>query len=332
MSDNSKEHRAVLVYILAASHSGSTLTAMLLNAHPDICTAGELKANNLGDTNEYRCSCQALINECHFWRDVAEEMRQRGLNYDVRSAGTSLRDIPNRLVQRLLRPLHRGRFFEAVRDGLLSMLPAWHANYGVWRDRNLNLVQSIGHIAGASYVADSSKIGIRLKYLRRLKGLEVKVLRVVRDGRAVSLTYMDPGNFADANDPGLRGGGSGKDEEFHHRLTMEQAATEWRRSNEEAEAVLATVPTSDWLQVTYEGLCRDTEATMQRVHAFLGLEYDNSYENFRDARHHIVGNGMRLDTSSEIRLDDRWLNELSEGDLAEFDRIAGHLNRKYGYR
>ena len=38
-----------LVYILAASHSGSTLLAMLLSTHPEICTVGELKATNLGD-------------------------------------------------------------------------------------------------------------------------------------------------------------------------------------------------------------------------------------------------------------------------------------------
>ena len=37
-----------LAYLLAASHSGSTLLAMLLGAHPEACTAGELKATNLG--------------------------------------------------------------------------------------------------------------------------------------------------------------------------------------------------------------------------------------------------------------------------------------------
>ena len=33
-----------LAYILAASHSGSTLLAMLLGAHRETCTVGELKA------------------------------------------------------------------------------------------------------------------------------------------------------------------------------------------------------------------------------------------------------------------------------------------------
>jgi len=53
-----------LVYIMAASHSGSTLLAMLLNSHPEICTVGELKATSLGDPDSYYCSCRNKIREC----------------------------------------------------------------------------------------------------------------------------------------------------------------------------------------------------------------------------------------------------------------------------
>ena len=55
-----------LFYILAASHSGSTLLAMLLGSHPDVCTAGELKAASVGDVDAYRCSCGAPILQCGF--------------------------------------------------------------------------------------------------------------------------------------------------------------------------------------------------------------------------------------------------------------------------
>jgi len=62
------------------------------------------------------------------------------------------------------------------------------------------------------------------------------VIRLIRDGRAVALTYMDPAGFADAKDPSLRAGGMGGDRR-REKLTMAQAAREWRRSNEEAEHV-----------------------------------------------------------------------------------------------
>ena len=44
-----------LVYILAASHSGSTLLATLLGAHRDTVSVGELKATSLGNADEYKC-------------------------------------------------------------------------------------------------------------------------------------------------------------------------------------------------------------------------------------------------------------------------------------
>src|ERR1041384_2871141 len=62
-----------LAYILSASHSGSTLLAMLLGAHPDACTVGELKLTSMGDVNQYRCSCGDRLMTCSFWR--SEERR-----------------------------------------------------------------------------------------------------------------------------------------------------------------------------------------------------------------------------------------------------------------
>jgi hypothetical protein len=319
----------VLVYLLAASHSGSTLTAMLLNAHEQICTAGELKATNVGDTQGYRCSCKELIDDCEFWQGISREMQIRSHDYTVRNAQTSLRDIPGNYVQRLLRPLHRGAVMEGLRDLSLAMSSKWRQGIRSWSTRNRDLVHSIAELSGATYIADSSKIAVRLKYLLRIRGLRVKVVRLIRDGRGVALTYMNPSAFADARDPQLRGGGSGV--EHHERLSMEAAAREWRRSNEEAEMVLRTIPREDWIEIKYESLCTDTAATMNAIHEFLGIESSAAYASFRDRKHHVVGNGMRLDDSSEITLDERWREALDANDLAVFDQVAGQLNKSYGY-
>lgn len=317
-----------LVYILAASHSGSTLTAMLLNAHPDICTAGELKAPRLGETSGYRCSCRTLIGDCPFWRQIAEAMKSAGFEYDVRAAGTSLRNAPG-FTARLLRPLHRSPPLEAIRDAALSLSPGWRPWLAAWGARNQALVESIARVSGARMVADSSKVALRLKYLRRSTRLPIKVIHLVRDGRAVALTYMDPSNFADAADPGLRGGGSGK--QPHLRLGMREAALVWRRSNEEACEALKHFPDDDKIRITYEDLCADPSGTLNVVYRFLGLGESDAFKGFKAAEHHVVGNGMRLDDTSEIRLDDRWRDTLKAPELREFDRVAGRLNQSFGY-
>jgi hypothetical protein len=45
----------------------------------------------------------------------------------------------------------------------------------------------------------------------------------------------------------------------------------------------------------------------------------------------VIGNGMRLDSSSVIELDDRWRSVLTAADLRAFDAVAGQINRRYGY-
>jgi hypothetical protein len=318
------------VYILAASHSGSTLLAMLLNAHPEVCTVGELKATSLGDPERYRCSCRQLIRDCSFWQAVTQDLRQQGFPFDITRAATDIRSIQNPYVKRLLRPLHRGRVLEAIRDAALACSPTWKRALPDIQRLNVTLMRSILRHAGKRVIADSSKVALRLKYLLRNPELDVRVIRLVRDGRGVALTYVDPAHFADARNPSLRGGGMGGDRSAE-RLPMAEAAHEWRRSNEEAEAVLQSVPVDRRIEVHYEDLCSSPAGTLGKIFAFLGVDPKRTQLEFRTVEHHVVGNGMRLDDMSEIRLDERWRTVLTQDDLRVFDAVAGDLNRRLGY-
>ena len=319
-----------LGYILAASHSGSTLLAMLLGAHPDACTVGELKGIEV-EVETYRCSCGELIRECDFWQRVNSAMRRRGFEFEITAAGTNIqKGIPAHL-RRLINPLYRGPALEWVRDTALNFLPGWRAHLDRVQRRNAALVAALLEESRTQVIIDSSKVGLRLKYLLRNPDLDVRVLRLVRDGRAVSMTHTSPAEFADAADPRNRSGGSGAVRP-NFRLPMDEAALLWRHSNEEADRVTASLPRAQWLEVRYEELCRRPEETLRVVCEFLGLPSAPVGGNFRERKpQHIVGNGMRFDRSSEIRLDERWRTHLSAENLQIFERLAGPLNRKYGY-
>jgi hypothetical protein len=319
-----------VAYILAASHSGSTLLAMLLNAHPEVCSIGELQLGNLDGGEQYPCSCGCLIKACPFWQRVSSAITSRGIPFDVMAARTSYTSGATAYTRRLLKPLLRPPLLEGMRDLALGLSPQWQRQIGSFRQRNLALVESLCEISGARVIVDSSKSGLRLKYLRTIAGLDVKVIRLIRDGRAVALTYTDPANYADTTNPALRGGGTGGGRE-RERLAIASAAQEWRRSNEEAENALRDLDPSQWIAVHYEELCTDTPAELSRIFTFLGLEPQRAAGDFRAVEHHVVGNGMRLDTTSEVRLDDRWRSALSAEDLRQFDAVAGGLNRHYGY-
>ena len=323
--------RTRLVYILAASHSGSTLLAMLLSTHPQVCTAGELKTTSLGDVDRYRCSCRRPIRQCPFWSAVTADLHAAGLDFDLARAETHVRSVASRYAQRLLAPLHRGPVLELARDALLGLSPTWQAHRRRAAALDGALARAICARSGKAVIVDSSKVGIRLKYLLRNPELDVRVIRLVRDGRAVALTYMDPARFADAADPHLRAGGTGQSDE-HVRLDMTAAAHQWRRSTEEAELIVAGLERWRWTEVRYEELCLDPEQTLRRIFALSGVDPSQPRAELGAGEHHVVGNGMRFDGAREIQLDTRWRDVLSAGELEAFDAVAGALNERLGYR
>jgi len=330
-SDADRPPKPVVAYLLAASHSGSTLLAILLGSHPDVCTTGELKATSLGDPERYRCSCGAPIRQCAFWRDIAARMAARGHAFDITQAATHISTGATPYVRRLLQPLVRGSALETLREAGLGLAPSWHTRVAEFHALNASLVGSVCDATGARVVVDSSKVGIRLKYLLRNPALDVRVIRVVRDGRAVALTYIDPANFADATAPHLRGGGNGESRD-RERLSPLDAAHEWRRSNEEAAAIVAGLDPSQYTTVTYEELCADTAAVLRRLWAFLGVAPRQFGPGWRSRSQHVIGNGMRLDSTEAVRLDERWRRALTPAALKVFEAEAGDLNRQLGYR
>jgi len=319
-----------LAYLLAASHSGSTLLAMLLGAQPGACTGGELKATSLGDAASYRCSCRERILDCSFWQQVAGAMAARGYpGFEITRAGTNIFDIENPYIRRLLAPMYRGGSLETVRDLALSLSPAWRARLSDCNARNLALIESLLDVTGAGVVIDSSKVALRLKYLLRIPELDLRVIRMIRDGRAVALTYTDDWNFADSKDPSMRGGGTGIRRPAFGSMTA--AAHTWKRSNESCDALTARLPASQWTVVRYEDLCADPASTLKRLGTFLDLDPNQVKLDFRASTPHVIGNGMRMDGSAEIRLDERWKSHLTRQDLGIFDAVAGKLNQRYGY-
>lgn len=321
--------KRTLVYLTAASHSGSTMTAMLLGAHPELCSVGELKATHLGDEGSYLCSCNTKVGECSFWQGVAKNMAKRGQTFDILNARMDIRTGATPYELRLLKPLVREPALELVRDSLLNLSANWRVNNKWLQKRNQDYIEAIAEQSGVNAIVDSSKIGIRLKYLLKNKDLNVKIIWVVRDGRGVSLAYKKPAEFADAKDPKLRGGGSGGTQEQGRDITI--GAREWVRCNQETQALLKTLSSDQWIKVHYEDLCTNTIVTLDKIFSFLDVDPTKKRLDFKSVEHHVVGNGMRLDASDEIKLDDRWREELSSDELDQFKSVAGDLHSQLGY-
>lgn len=299
-----------LAYILAVSFSGSTLLAMLLGSQPEAITVGEMRALTHSDPETYLCSCGEHIRKCSFWSEVSRRMARRGIpDFDITQAQLSVHDVDNPYLRRLLKPLPRGPLLETVRNAALALSPAWKPHLRNVHRRNGVLVDVLREITGTRLVVDSSKIATHLKFLLKSSDLKIKVIWLVRDGRAVANSMLR-----------------------HGTSTMAEAAISWRRNNEAAELVLAGLPASQWLHVVYEELCREPEQTLRAICRFLDMDARQVVLDFRSRQQHVLGNDMRLKSGSDIRLDERWRTDLTREDLAAFENVAGELNRKYGYQ
>jgi hypothetical protein len=129
----------------------------------------------------------------------------------------------------------------------------------------------------------------------------------------------------------LRGGGTGGSRDAE-ALGIADAAMEWRRSNEEAAAAVSGLDPARWTSVRYEDLCDDPGGTLRSLFGFIGVDPDAGSARPDAGALHVIGNGMRLDGSPPVRLDERWKESLTPRALRTFDAVAGSLNRSLGYR
>ena len=64
-----------VIFIASLSHSGSTLLDLMLNAHPELVSVGELKQLSrfarFSKPKQPRCTCGTLsLWDCDFWKSV----------------------------------------------------------------------------------------------------------------------------------------------------------------------------------------------------------------------------------------------------------------------
>lgn len=297
-----------LAFIMAASHSGSTLLAMLLGSHPQATTIGDTGGTVHRKDPEYLCSCGHKARTCPFWLRVVDQMARRGLNLDVTDFGTRFEYSENRFINRALQAEHRGPLLEMIRDCALRLSAGWNRRFQIIAERNVALIEAAIGITGSQILIDSSKLPHRAKFLLRIPELQVKVIHLVRDGRGVVHTCV-------------------RDEGW----SVEKSAIEWGRGILAEERLLTQIDPGLWRQVRYEDLCSDPRKELEKLCVFLDLDPSRVNLDFRSAGLHVFGNKMRLSCEEAIHLDDQWRNDLTHSQISTIEHLAGKQLNRYGY-
>jgi Sulfotransferase family len=313
MSANNRPER--LLYFAGTSFTGSTLTAFMLNLHPQIVSVGEAAGparKALVKGGEYLCSCGAPLAECPFWTGVGDELTARGMPFDLADWG--MRFGPDEhLARRLMTSSLRSNRADDLREALILRTPGLGERFRATARRNEEVMATVCSVAGKPVFADTSKEVFRARCLDRLTDLEPYVVHLVRD----SLGFVASKKSREHKNP--------KGAELGNAIGY------WNRRAAQAERFLATLPPERRLRVRYEDLCEDPEREFGRICELVGLEPLPGPYDFLTGNHHIIGNHMRLASSSDVVLDERWRSMLSADEVETVRRKTSRFREKYGY-
>jgi Sulfotransferase family len=299
-----------VLYIGGLGRSGSTLVERLTGQLPGACAVGEVvHLWQRGVTEGERCGCGTAFARCPFWQQAGKTAFGGWDEIDTgRIAALRARVDRNRFIPRL-----------AARPTGAGPGPAL-AEYTSYYAR---LYAAVAEVSGAGLVVDSSKHPSLAHCLRRQGGVDLRVLHLVRDSRAVAYSWGRVVRRPDIDR-----------ESYMTRYSPAVAAAQWNGQNA-AFHLLRGVPV---MRLRYEDVVAAPEAALRRIAEFSGLPAQGSFAFLGagwaelEPGHSVSGNPMRFATGKiAIRRDERWRAHLPAGQRREVTALTFPLLAAYGY-
>jgi hypothetical protein len=306
--------RVRVLFIMSWGRSGSTLVDTVLGQLPGFFSAGELQRLwERGVLRHSRCGCGKPVVDCEIWRNVLGQLRG-GADLSAtaravegwRAASLRLRDVPT-LAATARGARRPSRALRSYVDMLTDLYPA------------------VARVTGARVVVDSSKRPGEAIALGMVPTVSPFYLLLVRDPRAVALSWLRPKTLTDLDRPVVM-----------RRRGPVDSTLRWYAWNAAADLVgrLGIGPSRT---IRYEDFAANPQAHTRGLQAFVGEpQTDGPFLDDRTAlialTHTASGNPSRFVTGEvSIRPDDRWRSELSGARRWLTTAIALPGLVRYGY-
>lgn len=305
--------RVTVVYLGGFGRSGSTLVERMLGAAPGWANVGELVdlARSVARSDEL-CGCGLPFSRCPLWTEVGEV-----------AFGGWTEDVLDRLT-RLQRAAARQRHL----PGLLgSRRPPSDALTDL-RAAYARIYVAVAEVTGSHVVVDASKGPALGQALAGAPGIDLRMLNVVRDPRAVAWSWKRHLERPHAT--------SGTEEMW--RIPAHRAAAQWSTLQLEMAAIagLGGVRSA---RLRYEDFVADPVGALVAATAALGVPLSPAdLPTVDEGRivlgpsHGLAGNPTRFRSGPlELRRDDGWTTEMPATDRAVVTALTLPLLRAYGY-
>ncbi len=300
-----------VLYLMGMGRSGSTLLDILVGSHPDSVGTGEL-ANLVvaGRSHGDRCACGLRASECPFWSIVTTEW----LSEVGPDAGAEYLRLQNVVEETGRLPWISGRPTPATPDG---------QRYAVLTTA---LLGAIERASGKRVIVDSSKNTARALALSRMPGVDLCVVHLVRDVRAVAWSYAK--RFVQDPAAGIQLDQSGS--------ALSRTALRWDLVNSQSEWVRRQLPRGRSIRVRYEDLMSDPRSALGRIGTLTGLDLTQLGEAVATGGsvpvgHPVAGNRLRMGGSVQVQPDEMWRGLMARRQRSEVRALAWPWMRRYGY-
>jgi hypothetical protein len=305
-----------VIYLAGLGRSGSTLLERLLGEMPGACPAGEVVHMwQRSVRDDERCGCGRAFSSCPFWPQVGQ----------AAFGGWDQVDVDR--VTRLRAQVDRGRFLPMLASPPLRrrLQPALDEYVAYYR----RTYAAIAQVSGSPVVIDSSKHASLAFCLRSSPGVDLRVVHMVRDSRAVAYSW---GKVVDRPDA------AGSQMATYKPAS---AALRWNAQNS-ALQLLSQLGTPT-LRVRYEDFVQDPAATLSEIAEFAGLPGGPDFRFLGTdgpgrwwaelaATHTASGNPMRFTTGRvPIRYDSTWQSAMLAGNRRTVTALTLPLLMRYGY-
>ena len=305
-----------LLYVGGTGRSGSTLLERMLAVNPECFAAGELRYIwERGFRDNLLCSCGEPFRQCEFWQAVESEGfgRLEGAQLErILNAVESIRRF--RFVPWLAMRRPRSKLAELVFPDVEEAL--------------VKLYRAIAAVSGCSVIVDSSKDGPYAFVLDAIPALNMSLVHLVRDSRAVAYSWRRRKLRPEITDTPT----------FMPQFPAGRTAYEWVLYNLAFE--FFGLRRQSYMRVRYEDLVVDPASILSRVSAFAGFDPAlPQQKRTGDAsvpppslNHSVSGNPIRfVEEPLRIRPDVEWREAMPVGSRALVTAITLPLLARYRY-
>jgi hypothetical protein len=300
-----------VLFIASMGRSGSTILDSILGQVSAFVSVGEIKFIwERGLRENRRCGCGEYFRSCPFWTQVFDEAFGGMDAVDVDESIAALNTTRTRHFPSMMMP-GSGKRYSRRHPGYLRDLG--------------RLYRAVAKVSGCSVIVDSSKYPSHAFVLGLIDDLDVRILHVTRDPRAVAHSWaqvkFDPDRDVPVAMP---------------RQPAWLTAIYWSFWNITIEA-LARKAHRPYRLLRYEDLMNDPEPRAREVLEFAGqpngnLPFAGRHEVRLGENHTVSGNPIRFDTGTvQLRADERWRTQMSKLAAVATNLITWPVRVRLGY-